>query len=134
MTIEETNKAVVRRFIEEVLNQGKVELIDTLFVPELAEQQKQFWGDSQNDPFPDGHEEIRDLIAEGNTVMARWNFRGTHKGTFLDIPATGKPVEMVGFAVYYLEDGKIVDDLMVSSFYGALKQIGATITPPVNGK
>lgn len=129
MTIEETNKAVVRRYIEEVINQGKVDLIDTLFAPEMREQVKQHMADGDT-AFPDGHEEIRDLVAEGNTVMARWNFRGAHQGTFLDIPATGKSVEMIGFAVYYLENGQIVDDLAVFDLYGALRQVGANITPP----
>ena len=132
MTIEEANKAVVYRFIEEVINQNKVELIDELFAPERREQVKKFLC-SGDDPFPDGHEEIKDMVAEGNTVMVRWNFRGTHKGTYLDIPATGKSIEMIGFAVYYLAHGQITDDLMLMSNYGVLKQLGATIIPPYIG-
>ena len=131
MTIEEINKAVVRRYIDEVINQGKVELIDELFAPEMREQVKEHLSSGGN-PFPDGHEEIRDIVAEGNTVMVRWNFRGTHMGTYLDIPATGKSIEMIGFAVYYLENGQIVDDLMLTSNYGALKQMGVTFTPPID--
>jgi predicted ester cyclase len=130
MTIEETNKAVVRRYIEGVINQNKFELIDELFAPEMRDLVRQHLM-SRDDPFPDGHEEIKDIVAEGNTVIARWNFKGTHKGTYLDIPATGKIIEMIGFAVYYLESGQIVDDLMLMSNYGALKQMGVTFTPPV---
>jgi len=85
---------------------------------------------SGDGPFPDGLEEIKDIVAEGNTVMVRWNFKGTHLGTYLDIPGTGKSIEMIGFAVYYLENGQIVDDLMLMSNYGALKQMGVTFTPP----
>ena len=129
MTVEETNKAVVRRYIEEVINQHKVELIDELFAPEMRAQVREHF--SGSDPFPDGREEIKDLVAEGNTVMVRWNFKGTHLGTYLDIPATGRAIEMIGFAVYYPENGQIVDDLMLTSNFGALRQMGVTFVPPV---
>ncbi|MGH2520960.1 MAG: ester cyclase [Anaerolineales bacterium] len=129
MKTEEANKAVVRRYIEEVINQGKVDLIDTLFAPPMREQVKGF-ATRGDDAFPDGHEEIRDIVAEGNTVMVRWNFRGTHQGLFLGVPATGKSVEMIGFAVYYLEDGQIVDDLMIMDLYGATQQLGARVVLP----
>ena len=130
MTLEETNKAVVRRYIEEVINQNKVEVIDELFAPDMREQVRSYLSGG-GDPFPDGHEEIKDIVAEGNTVMVRWNFKGTHLGTYLEIPATHKSIEMIGFAVYYLENGQIVDDLMLMSNYGALKQMGVTFTPPM---
>jgi steroid delta-isomerase-like uncharacterized protein len=129
MSFEEANKAVVRRYIEDVVNGNKLALIDELFAAERREQVRAFLS-SGDEPFPDGHEEIIDIVAEGNTVMVRWNFRGTHLGTYLGIPATGKVITMIGFAVYYLEQGRIVDDLMLTSNYGALKQMGATITPP----
>src|SRR5262245_20355700 len=129
MTREETNKAIVRRYIEEVINKKRLELIDELFAPEMREQVRGFLKAGAN-PFPDAHEEIRDIVAEGDTVMSRWNFKGTHDGMFFDIPATGKSIEMIGFAVYYLENGLIVDDLMLMSNYGALKQMGVTFVPP----
>ena len=129
MTLEETNKAVVRRYIEEVINQNNVELIDELFAPEMRAQVREHL--TGGDPFPDGREEIKDLVAEGNTVIVRWNFKGTHLGTYLDIPATGRSIEMIGFAVYYLENGLIVDDLMLTSNFGALRQMGVTFVPPV---
>jgi predicted ester cyclase len=128
MTLEETNKAVVRRYIEEVINENKVEVIDELFVPDMREQVRSYLSRG-DDPFPDGHEEIKDIVAEGDTVMVRWNFKGTHTGTYLEIPATGKSIEMIGFAVYYLENEQIVDDLMLMSNCGALKQMGVTFTP-----
>jgi predicted ester cyclase len=123
----EGNKAAVRRYIEEVINNGKVELIDELFTPEQAERVKEFMSGG-DDAFPDGREEIRDLVAEGNTVMARWNFRATHQGEFMGVPATGKEIEMIGFAVYYFnEAGLIEDDLMVMNWLSGLRQMGATV-------
>jgi steroid delta-isomerase-like uncharacterized protein len=127
MSIEETNKAVVVRYIEEVINNGRRELIDELYSLEGAEDVRDFL--ARYNPFPDGREEIKDIVAEGDRVMARWNMSGTHQAEYLGIPATGKSIEMIGFAVYYLENGRIVDDLMLTSNYGFLKQVGATINP-----
>jgi steroid delta-isomerase-like uncharacterized protein len=126
----ETNKAVVRRYIEEVINQGNVDLIDTLFAPQMREKVKRFLTSGGDDPFPDAREEIQHLVAEGNTVVAHWIVRGTHRAPFLGIPATGKAIEAHGFSIYFLEDGQIVDDLMVFDNYDVLEQLGATITPP----
>ena len=68
----ERNKSTVRRYIEEVINEGKVELIDELFVPDLAAYVKESM--SKRSAFPDGREEILALVGEGNTVMAMHHF------------------------------------------------------------
>lgn len=125
----ETNKAVVRRYIEEVINQGQIDVIDELFSPQMREKVRGFLR-SGGDPFPDGREEIQHLVAEGNTVVAHWILRGTHRASFLDIPATGKAIEAHGFSIYFFENGQIVNDLMVFDNYDVLEQLGATITSP----
>src|SRR5437660_39450 len=98
----ESNKAVVRRYIEEVINQGNIDLIDTLFAPNMREKVKGFLAGG-DDPFPDGREEIQSLVAEGNTVVAHWILRGTHRAPFLGIPATGTVIEAHGFSIYFFE-------------------------------
>jgi steroid delta-isomerase-like uncharacterized protein len=129
MTLE-ANKAVVRRFIEEVINQGRVDLVDILFAPKMREKVKGFLAVGADDPFPDGREEIQAMVAEGNTVVAHWILRGTHLAPFHGIPATGKSIEAHGFSIYFLENGQIVDDLMIFDDYDVLEQIGAKIVPP----
>lgn len=126
---EEKNKAVVRRYIEEVLNAGKFELIDTFFGDTLRPQVKKIARELHT-TFPDMHETIHDLIAEGDTVMAYWTFRGTQQGEFLDIAGTGKAVEFPGFSIYYLKDGIIEDDFALLDLYSALQQLGAQMVPP----
>lgn len=125
----EQNKAVVRRYIEEVINKGNLDLIDTLFAPNMREKVRDFLTNG-GDPFPDGQEEIKDMLAEGDKVMVWWLFHGTHQGEFLGIPATGKPFEIVGFAVYDFENGQIVDDLMSMDWYDMLTQVGAQVALP----
>src|SRR3954454_12740988 len=96
----ESNKTVVRRYIEEVINHGNIDLIDTLFAPNMHDKVKGFLSNGSDDPFPDGREEIQSLVAEGDTVVAHWILRGTHRAAFFDIPATGKPIEAHGFSIY----------------------------------
>ena len=126
---QESNKLVVQRYIEEVINGGKLELIDTFFAPDMRERVRGFLTGS-NDPFPDGREEIQDLVAEGNMVMARWIFQGTHQGEFMGIAPTGKPVEITGYGTYRLENEQIVWDTVSFEWLDALEQLGATIQGP----
>ena len=128
---QESNKLVVQRYIEEVINGGKLELIDTFFAPDMRERVRGFLTGS-NDPFPDGREEIQDLVAEGNMVMARWIFHGTHQGEFLGIAPTGKPVEITGYGTYRFENELIVWDTVSFDWLDALEQLGATIHGPSN--
>jgi predicted ester cyclase len=125
----ERNKKVVRRYIEEVINQGHLELIDTFFAPEMRERVKGFLT-AGDDPFPDGREEIQELIAEGNMVMVRWILRGTHQRPFLGIAPTGKSIEITGYGTYRLENEQIVWDTVSFDWLDALEQIGATIRGP----
>jgi predicted ester cyclase len=126
---KENNKIVVRRYIEEVINQGNLELIDTCFAPDMREQVKGFLT-SSNDPFPDGREEIQELIAEDDIVMVRWIFRGTQQGEFMGIAPTWKPIEITGYGTYRLENDQIVWDTVSFDWLAALEQIGATIHGP----
>jgi predicted ester cyclase len=127
----EQNKEVVRRYIEECINAGNMALVDEFFVPERANLVRQFHaGDGSGGPFPDGIEEIKDLVAEGNKVMARWIFRATQTGEIWGIPPTGKAIEVTGYAVYYFRDGKIEWDTMSIEWTDAIEQLGARIVPP----
>ena len=126
---KEGNKNIVRRYIEEVINQGNLELIDTFFAPDMRERVKGFLT-AADDPFPDGREEIQDLMAEDDMVMVRWIFRGTHQGEFLGIAPTGKSIEITGYGTYRLEHEQIVWDTVSFDWLDALEQIGATVHGP----
>lgn len=124
------NKAAVRRYIAEVINQGNQSLIDELFVPEMRERVRAFLS-SGDDPFPDGHEEIQDIVAEGDLVMVRLLLRGTHRGEFLGVGPTGKTIEVTGYGTYRFDaTGRIAWDTISFDWLDALEQIGATIRGP----
>ncbi|MEU9471860.1 ester cyclase [Streptomyces avermitilis] len=69
---------------------------------------------------------VEDQIAEGGRVCTRWSWKGTHKGDFMGIPATGKQVTMTGTTVFRCgEDGKIVEGWWQYDRLGLLAQLGA---------
>lgn len=123
MSIEE-NKAIVGRYIEEVLNGGHLEVVDELFSSDMHEQVKQI-ATIFRTGFPDMRETIEELIAEGDIVAARWIFQGTHLGEFDELPATGKSVTMTGMSFYHIGGGKIFDDWAEWDELGLLEQLGA---------
>ncbi len=126
----ETNKTVVRRYIEETINGGDLSLIDEFFAPDRRDAVRAFLTRQDGNVFPDGVEEIQDLVAEGDKVMARWIFRGTQQKPFFGIEPAGKPIEITGYGAYYFKDGQITWDTIVFDWLDALEQLGATIAPP----
>jgi predicted ester cyclase len=77
--VTEENKAVVRRLIAEVLNGGRLEVIDELYAPTLAPAARR-WIAPFRASFPDVHMEIVELIAEGDKVVGRFTCSATHLG------------------------------------------------------
>ncbi len=79
----EDNKAIVRRYLEEILSAGHFELADTLFTPDMSEIVRRPVG-SQRQSFPDFHvTRVEEQIAEGDKVVTFWTAQGTHRGEFL---------------------------------------------------
>lgn len=75
--------------------------------------------------FPDLKHTVDELIVEGDTVAARWTVRGTHKGDFQGIPATGKSVRLSGITVHHLREGRLRETWLVYDNMELLQQIGA---------
>jgi len=75
--------------------------------------------------FPDLKHTVDELIGEGDTLAARWTVRGTHKGEFQGIPASGKSVKLSGITVHHLKDGRVRETWLVYDNMELLQQIGA---------
>ena len=75
--------------------------------------------------FPDWEHTIDDMIAQGDTVAGRWTARGTHLGTFMGLPPTGKKFEMAESGVMRVIDGKLVEFWGVGDELGFMQEIGA---------
>lgn len=78
--------------------------------------------------FPDLHSTVEDQVAEGGKVVTRWTARGTHRGSLMDIPATGKTVTMSGITINRLAGSKIVETWNTFDQLGLMQQLG--VVPP----
>src|SRR5437660_643887 len=104
------NKALVRRIFDEVINQRQVAVADTIFaaalvdhtlppgVPPGREGLKLNFG-LFLEAFPDLQFTVEEMIAEGDLVVTRRTFSGTHRGALFGIPATGKRVTVTGIDI-----------------------------------
>jgi predicted ester cyclase len=122
--VSEANKAVVRRLVDEVLNGGRLEVIDELYAPELAPAARG-WIAPFRASFPDVHMEVVELIAEGDKVVGRFTCSATHLGTWLNQAPTGRRFERVDeVAIFRLRDGRIVHAWSLEDTLGRLRQLG----------
>jgi steroid delta-isomerase-like uncharacterized protein len=135
----ETNKATVRRYYEEVHNQGKQDVLKEIAVENYVE----------HNPFP-GHGQglsgfyqrvemlqnaftmnftIEDMIAEGDKVVVRWVNHNVHQGSFMGIPATGKSAIVSGIDIHVLQNGKLAEHWDVVDTLSLLQQLGVLPQP-----
>src|SRR5437899_9618680 len=135
-TMSEQNKNIVRRLFEEVWNKGQVSVADELFAsnythhdsstPDLGrgpESEKKRVTLYRN-AFPDLRLTIDDILAEGETVVARWSCRGTHKGDLNGIAPTGRQINISGVTITRLEKGKLAEGFVNWDALGLMQQLG----------
>jgi steroid delta-isomerase-like uncharacterized protein len=133
MATSESIKAAVRQFIEVIDRQ------DWPAVKELAsptcrvrvgghDLDRDAWlgmGQMFAAAFPDGKHEVQELVAEGDRVVSRSVWRGTHRGSFQGIPASGRAVAIDVMMMERIVDGRIVEHHVVLDALGLMQQIGA---------
>ncbi|MEJ2557968.1 MAG: ester cyclase [Anaerolineae bacterium] len=130
------NKLLVRRYYEEVVNTGDVDLIETFIAPEYVEvsdgkrlvvgiegAKAHILGVRQT--YPDLQIEIERQIAEGEWVATCITARGTHRGVWLGIKPTGKALAFTGVNIDRVVGGRIVEHGGAANMLGPLLEIGA---------
>jgi steroid delta-isomerase-like uncharacterized protein len=131
----ETNKATIRRMVEQVWNEHRLDLVEEFFtedfvshiagVPPSAGLEELKAGIAMTlNAFPDFKLSIDDEIAEGDKVVTRRTYRGTHQGELFGIPATGKQVTNEGAAVYRLVNARIAELWNRPDNLGLMQQLG----------
>jgi steroid delta-isomerase-like uncharacterized protein len=133
-------REIVRGFIEEVLNKGNIDASGKYFHEDMVEQvplpgqgpgieglKNVLHGFSS--AFPDMRWTVEEQIVEGDKVVTRFEWTGTHRGTFLGVPATGRPVKVWGMVIDRVQNGKIKDTRILMDTLGLMMQMGV-IPPP----
>ena len=139
------NISLIRRWFEEVWNQGKLSTIDELSCPhgvgrgqvehttELTTPQFRAFVQALREGFPDIHVTIQDSFGSGDRVVARWTARMTHRNAFMGIPATHQEVSVSGISIQRIVSGKIVEAWDCWDQLALLNQIGALPKPSFVG-
>lgn len=142
------NKEIVRRYYEEALTEGNVELLDELIAEDVVnhdplsdetltpEEAQGFDGFRRHvelfhEGFRDGTVTIDDIIAEDDTVAARFTVEGIHDGRVAGIEPTGNEISLTSMVFYRIEDGKIVERWLESDNLEMLTQLDAIELPAV---
>jgi len=136
--MSDENKALIRRWFEEVWNKGREEAIDEMFAEDgiahgLAEGGEAMRGATDFKPFyrkfrsafPDIEVVVEDTVTEGDKVAARCTVRGKHQSDSLGFAATQQPMEITGITIVRVRDGKIVEAWNNFDFMSMFKQLGA---------
>lgn len=131
----ETNKAVVRRFIDEVFLRGEFDAVDELVSEDFTPHT---WG-----PMPPGRDGLKqaiervsqglsdarmtidDMLGEGDQVAVRLTSSATQSGPFMGLPPSGKRYEIQEIHWFRLHDGRITEHWHQADFLGMLRQLGA---------
>ena len=135
-TALERNKALVRRFVDEIFLKGDFGAVDELLTDDFTPHT---WGDMQ--PGRDGLKKaiarvskglsdtkmsIDDVIAEGDRVAVRLTSSAKQTGEFMGMPPSGKRYEIGEIHIFRLRDGRVAEHWHQADFLGMLRQLGAT--------
>lgn len=138
------NKAVVRRWFDEVISRGDMGALDAI----CAECHPQFAVirgviepaplgmsglksliTSLRSAFPDLHAEVEEQIAEGDKVVSRVTMRGTQRGEFNGMPATGKSFTISGVSVWEVRGNLLIQEWVNWDALGMMQQLGVIPAP-----
>jgi steroid delta-isomerase-like uncharacterized protein len=119
MGLEEQNRALALRWMEEIWNQRREEVIDELMHEEAVGHME---GGDVHGPagfkavcaaflqaLPDLRIAVEDSVAEGDSVVLRWRVTGTHRGEGLGMPPSGRAVEARGMSWFRIRDGRMIE-------------------------
>jgi steroid delta-isomerase-like uncharacterized protein len=133
---EAANKALVKRWLEELWNQGNFVVAEELLSPDFQRHSEGYPASgphayaaivkSCHDGFPDTRiVQVDELIADGDRVFVRWRWTGTHQAEFRGVAATGKAIDVLGEDVIRIQDGRITDIWPLFDPLRLMLQIGA---------
>jgi len=131
----ESNKALVRRLVEEGQSKGNLAVVDEILaedfvdhtpfpgVPPTRDGVKMLFGYLRT-VFPDLHVHIHEQVADEEKVVTRKVFAGTHRADFMGAPPTGRPVSFEVIDILTFRDGAIAEHRVIFDRMGLQEQLG----------
>lgn len=137
----ETNKATVRRCLEQVIGEGRADLVEEFLVegielhgtglaPGMAKIQR--WLTLLDVAIPDRQLTIDDVIAEGDRVVARVTVTGKHLGEIRGIPATGRSISQPSITIFRMANARIAEGWLAADNLSVMQQLGVIPTPYIS--
>ena len=134
------NAAIIQRFIDEVINRGRYDICDEIVAQDFLEldplpgQRQGREGLKEiiammRSAFPDIHWVTDESISSGDKVVTRFTWTGTHRGDFLGIPATGRPVTVKGVVIDRLTESRMADSRILMDTFSLMMQLGVIPQP-----
>ncbi len=133
----EANKAQTRQIIDQGWNKGNMDALDDLISTNFVNHTASNPNETRDGfklrvqmirtAFPDWEMTADEMLGEGDRVVTRWRARGTHRGSFRGIAATGKKIEVTGIAIDRVLDGKRVEGWVEWDMLGLLQQLGGKL-------
>jgi steroid delta-isomerase-like uncharacterized protein len=135
MTSTESNKAIVRDFIEALFTKGDLGAVDDYLAEDFVNNDPPFGATADRDGmrtagamfragFPDWRSDLDFLVGEGDLVVEVFTASGTHRGDVMGVAPTGNTVQLAGINVFRIADGKIVERWGRLDDLGLLRQLG----------
>ena len=133
-----TNKAIVRRYLEQIFNERRIDLFEEFLIENYqiygagiapGREAAKEWCTLIGAAFPDMRLTFEDMIAEGDKVVIRGAFSGTHQGELFGIPATGKRITQTSVFIFRLVKGEIVEGWYAVNDLDLMQQLGVIPAP-----
>ncbi len=140
MTTAQDMMEIQTRWAEEVINQGRLEVLDEILAPNIVDHDpapdqgpgpegfKSFFS-AMRTAFPDIHVTGETMVAEGDKLAVAYRMEGTHEGELMGLAPTGRKVSIRGLQIARFVDGKAVERWGSSDQLGMLQQLGAIDMP-----
>jgi len=137
--MSEAHEEVMRRFVEEVINNGNFSVLDEVVHPNYVyrspdqelqgpESLKGLFA-AYRAAFPNLNMEVDDLVIAGDKAVTAFTLTGTHEGDLMGIAATGKQMKVNGMVLSRFEDGKIVEEWEILDLLTMFQQLGVVSLP-----
>lgn len=121
--MQRENETLIRRLVDDVINADRMDLVEELFAPPLVEPVRQAFA-SFRAAFPDWHEEIIDLVSEGDQVAVRFRCSGTLRGAFMGIAPNGRRQDVDEVYFMRVHDRHVVEYWGLEDNLARLRQLG----------
>jgi steroid delta-isomerase-like uncharacterized protein len=133
--MSEKMKAIARRFLQEVVSEGRLDVISELLAEDFVEHETMpgapegreavtWFVTTFRSAVPDLRVEVDDLIVEGDKLVARSTWSGTQEGELFGMPATGKRFAMNVIDIVRFDGDRAVEHWGVSDVAGMMQQLG----------